>query len=133
MIDKPLYVEFRVLELSKLHMYNFHYRYIKRIFNDSAQLLLTDTDSLMYLLTGINPYEQFFQDRTEFFDFASFPRDHKFFHQANNKVIGMFKDEANGKQITEFVGLRPKMYSYLTNSVTKLRKACGKGNSVCSS
>ena len=30
----------------------------------------------------------------------------------NKKVIGMFKDEAGGKQIEEFVGLRAKLYSY---------------------
>ena len=31
----------------------------------------------------------------------------------NVYVIGKFKDEANGKAIIEFVGLRPKMYSFL--------------------
>ena len=30
----------------------------------------------------------------------------------NSKVLGMFKDEAGGKQIVEFVGLRAKLYSY---------------------
>ena len=30
----------------------------------------------------------------------------------NSKVLGMFKDEAGGKQIIEFVGLRAKLYSY---------------------
>ena len=30
----------------------------------------------------------------------------------NKKVIGMLKDEAVGKQIEEFVGLRAKLYSY---------------------
>ena len=30
----------------------------------------------------------------------------------NSKVLGMFKDEAGGKQFVEFVGLRAKLYSY---------------------
>ena len=30
----------------------------------------------------------------------------------NKKVIGMFKDEVEGKVIDEFVGLRAKLYSY---------------------
>ena len=30
----------------------------------------------------------------------------------NSKVLGMFKDEAGGKQIVQFVGLRAKLYSY---------------------
>jgi len=30
----------------------------------------------------------------------------------NRIVIGIFKDEASGKQIEEFVGLRAKLYSY---------------------
>ena len=126
-IDKPFYVGFSVLELSKLHMYNFHYRYIKRKFGDSAQLLFTDTDSLMYLFNGRNPYEEFYQDRQEYFDFASFPHNHKLFDPENNKVIGKFKDEANGDQITEFVGLRPKMYSFLTNNNSHPEKHTAKG------
>ena len=32
------------------------------------------------------------------------------------KVIGKFKDEAAGKPIIEFVGLKSKMYSYKTAS-----------------
>jgi hypothetical protein len=35
----------------------------------------------------------------------------------NKKVIGMFKDEAAGKQITEFVGLRPKCHALTTNGI----------------
>ena len=32
--------------------------------------------------------------------------------QPNSKVLGMFKDEAGGKQVVEFVELRAKLYSY---------------------
>ena len=126
-IDKPFYVGFTVLELSKLHMFKFHYCYIKAKFADQAKLLFTDTDSLMYWIRGRNPYEQFLQDRAEYFDFASYPKTHPCYDLQNNKVIGKFKDEANGAQITEFVGLRPKMYSFLINKETPEEKHTAKG------
>ena len=127
LIDKPFYVGFVVLELSKLHMYNYHYRYIKKTFGDKAKLLFTDTDSLMYHIEGVDPYEIFKADRKQWFDFASFPKEHKCYSPENNKVIGMFKDEAGGSQITEFVGLRPKMYSFLTTNPKQPEKHVAKG------
>lgn len=42
------------------------------------------------------------------FDTSNYSKDHKLGIETgvNKKVIGMFKDEAGGQQITEFVGLR---------------------------
>ena len=112
-IDKPFYVGFTVLELSKLHMYKFHYRYIKKTFGNTAKLLFTDTDSLMYHITGENIYDQFFRDKEEYFDFSNHKPESKYYFDGNKAVIGKMKDEAAGQEITEFVGLRPKMYSFL--------------------
>ena len=47
----------------------------------------------------------------------------------NKKVIGLMKDELGGGIITEFVALRPKAYSYITNDFTQLKKA--KGTKKC--
>ncbi len=113
LINKPFYVGFTVLELSKLLMYRFHYDYIKEKFGDKAELLFTDTDSLMYLIKDENMYQEFFKDRLKYFDFSEYPTNNPLFDCTNKKVVGFFKDEAKGQIITEFVGLRPKMYSYL--------------------
>ena len=51
-LEKPIYVGFTVLELSKWEMYNFHYNFMIRKFN--ITLLFTDTDSLCYLKKFIN-------------------------------------------------------------------------------
>ena len=43
----------------------------------------------------------------------------------NKKVIGLMKDELEGKIITEFVALRPKTYTYLTDDDKNIKKAKG--------
>ena len=43
----------------------------------------------------------------------------------NKKIIGLMKDELGGKIITEFVILRPKTYSYLTDDDKEDKKAKG--------
>ena len=39
--------------------------------------------------------------------------------EKNKKVIGLMKDELGGGIITEFVALRPKTYSYITDNLLK--------------
>ena len=92
-----------ILDLSKTLMYDFHYNYIRKKHTD-CQLLFTDNDS------G-DVYEDFWEDRS-LFDNSDYPKSSKFFYEENKKVIGKFKDEAAGKPILEFVGLKSKMYSY---------------------
>ena len=107
-LNKPIYVGFTVLELSKWLMYDFHYNFIKKHFD--AELLFTDTDSLTYEIKSEDVYEELFKHK-HLFDFSNYPKDSKFFNLTNKKVIGKMKDESEGKIIDEFVGLKSKMYS----------------------
>ena len=52
-------------------------------------------------------------DVKELFDTSNFDKNHPSGIQGKNKKVpGMMKDEAGGKIIEEFVGLRSKLYSY---------------------
>jgi hypothetical protein len=53
-------------------------------------------------------------ENKEYFDLSDYAKDHELFDNTNKKVIGKFKNESSDSQIIEFVGLRSKLYSYLT-------------------
>ena len=75
MLNKPIYVEFTVLELSKWMMYDFHYNFIKNNFN--AELVFTDTGSLT----------DFFRWK-DLFGLSNYLKDSEFFDDTNKNVIG---------------------------------------------
>ena len=114
-LNRPAYVGMCILDLSKTLMYDFHYNYIKDKYKNKAKLLFTDTDSLTYEIEAKDVYKDFFKDK-ERFDNSDYPEYSPFFYKKNKKVIGKFKDEASGISITEFVGLRSKMYSYIKDN-----------------
>ena len=106
-LDKPIYVRFNVLDLSKYFMYDYHYNYIKGKID--TQLLFTDTDSLVYeIKTKEDVYEDFYQDK-DLFDFSNYPKDSMFYDLTNKNEIGKMKDVYEGKINDEFVGLKSKM------------------------
>ena len=114
-LNKPAYVGMCILDLSKTLMYDFHYTYIKNKYGDKAKLFFTDTDSLTYEIKAEDVYQDFWNDK-EMFDNSDYDKESKFFFGENKKVIGKTKDEAAGIPITEFVGLRSKMYSYVKDN-----------------
>lgn len=124
-LNKPIYAGMAILDLSKLHMYQFHYDVIKAKYGNKAKLCMTDTDSLCYVIETDDMYQDM-HDSKELYDMSNFDESSPFFDKTNKKVLGKFKDECDGKPPEEFVGLRPKMYSMLDGNSTKEKKT-GKG------
>ena len=107
-LDKPITVGMCILDMSKLHMYDFHYNTIKKQYKDRATLLFTDTDSLTYEIKTDDIYDDMSRQK-HLYDFSDYPMNHPLYDTTIKKVIGKFKDESSSKIITEFVGLRAKM------------------------
>ena len=81
-LNKPIYVGFTALDLSKWLMYDFHYSFIKK--NFSAELLFTDTDSLTYEIKSENIYKEFYKWK-DLFDFSNYSKDSTFYDDTNKK------------------------------------------------
>ena len=123
-MNRPAFVGACILDLSKTFMYDFHYNYIKCKYGDKAKLLFTDTDSLTYEIETPDAYADFLQNK-DIFDNSDYNKKSPFYFDHNKKVIGKFKDEAAGIPVTEFVGLRSKMYSYILDNKQTKRTAKG--------
>ena len=84
-----------ILELSKIIMYDFHYKVMKPKYGDNLNLLFTDTDSVMYEIFTEDIYEDMiaFQD---YFDTSGYDPKHPLYSTVNKKVVGKMKDELSG-------------------------------------
>ena len=122
-LNQPIYVGFSILDLSKYHMYNFHYGFVKNKYGSDAKLLFTDTDSLCYEITTDDFYRDMF-DNKEQFDLSDMKLE-QFKNSENKKVVGKFKDETQGIPICEFIGLRSKMYSIKLDDDSEKKTAKG--------
>ena len=93
--NRPILVGFTVLELSKVHMYDFHYNHLIAKYPHAKQLKLpfTDTDSLAYAVPTNNIYEDMVEDTLKKYDFSEYPLSHPLYNTSNKKKLGFFKDE----------------------------------------
>ena len=123
--NKPVYCGMAILDLSKTLMYDFHFNYILPKYGKNQKLLFTDTDSLCYEIETEDFFKDISGDVEKGFDTSNFPKDHPSGIPVgkNKKVPGMMKDEAGGRIIEEFVGLRAKLYSYRVFKERKRRNA----------
>ena len=114
-LNRLAHVGMCILDLSKMLMYDFHYNYIKKKYNNRARLLFTDTDSLTYEIEAEDVYKDFWNDK-DILDNRDYLESSPYYCNVNKKIIGKFKDEAFGIPITEFIGLKSKMYSYIKDN-----------------
>ena len=125
LLNKPIYVGMSVLDLSKHLMYDFYYNTLKARYGDKIRLLYTDTDSLIVHVQTDDLYKDMAQNLDDY-DTSNYSPGHPLFSTANKKIIGKFKDELGGKVMTEFIGIRPKMYSYVGEESGKRAKGVKK-------
>ena len=111
-MNKPVYLGQAILDLSKIVMYEFHYDYMKRKYDDRLTLCYMDTDSLIYDIAMDDFYKDIADDVTARFNTSGYNPDRPFPVGLNKKVIGLMKDELGGGIMSEFVTLRLKMYAY---------------------
>ena len=110
LLNRPIYVGFTILDLSKYLMYDFYYNELKVMYGENVKLLFTDTDSLCILVKTKDMYEDMKQ-KSHLYDFSGYPVSHRCYDITNKKKIGVFKDECNSIPPSSYVGLRAKMYS----------------------
>ena len=122
-MNKPVYLGQVILDLSKIIMYEFHYE--QKYNNDRLQLCYMDTDYLIYHIKT----EDFYSDITDAipmrFNTSSCCSNCPLPVGLNKKVIGLMKGELGDAIMTEFVPLRPKLYSYIKLDRSEHKKCRG--------
>ena len=114
-MNKPVYLIQAILDLSKIVMFELHYDYMVPKYGlEKLKLCYMDTDSLVYDIKTEDFYGDIANDVEARFNTSGYSKTD--FRPLpiglNKKVIGLMKDELGGKIMTEFVALRPKLYSY---------------------
>ena len=122
-MNKPIHLGLSILEISKTLMYEFWYDYMKPNYIGNVKLCYMDTDSFIMNIKTNDFYEDIASDVENRFDTSNYEVKRPLATGKNKKVIGLIKDELGGKIITEFVTLRPKTYSFLTDDGKEHKKA----------
>lgn len=126
--NKPIYIGFSILDISKTVIYDFFYNFIKKKFGKNASLLYTDTDSLIIKVLTDNFYHVMTENPDKF-DTSNYPEQNKFNIIKNKSVLGRMKDEFPGDPIISFYGTGAKAY-YIKSLSNELKKAKGVKKSV---
>ena len=124
-MNKPVYLGISILDISKTLMYEFWYDYIKLKYLEKAKLCYMDTGSFIIHIETEDFYEDISSDVNKWFDTSSYDKKDKrpLPIGKNKKVMRKFKDELNGKIMTEFCAPRAKTYAFKLDDDIEKKKA----------
>ena len=124
LMNKPIAVGQAILDISKTLMYEFWYDYLKPKYQDNIKLCYMDTDSFIIQIETDDFFKDISNDVDKWFDTSKYDKnDNRPLEIGKNKkIIGKFKDELNGKIITEFIALRAKTYAYTQLNEDKIEE-----------
>lgn len=123
MFNKPIYIGFAVLDISKTKMYEYHYNVMKTHYGKNITLMYTDTDSLVYYILTNDFYKDLAVNSNllDNMDTSNLPKDHPCYIPDRKKIPGLFSDETDGLVMTEFCAVRAKSYAYKLNGMEKIK------------
>ena len=127
-MNKPVYLSQAILDLSKIIMYEFDYNYMVPKYGlEKLKLCYMDMDSLVYDIKTEDFYEDIANDVKARLDTSGYSKTdfRPLPINLNKKVIGLMKDELVGKIMTDFMALRPKLYSYKKPDCSEHKKFKG--------
>jgi len=114
--DRPIYVGFTILELSKHFMFDFFYNVLTKNLKCELDLGMSDTDSLLFKVSNAEVFREHIHKHM---DYSNYPLGNPLHSSKNKAKLGFFKDELAGKSIcTEFVGLKSKCYAMRLQDAT---------------
>ena len=121
-LDKPIYLGFALLELSKLHRYETYYDKLQPYFGqENIQLHYMDCDSFILSIKSETIISDL-KNLENIFDFGNIDEDHELYSEKNKKVLGKLKIETpKNIFVDEFIALRSKMYAFNCGDDSKNR------------
>ena len=112
-MNKPVYLGFPILELSKILMYELWYDYVKPKYDGKLKFCYIDTDSFIVCIRTDYIYKDIAEHVDTRFHTSNYELDTASPKGQHKKVIGLLKDKLREKIMTIYVGLRAKSCGYL--------------------
>ena len=122
-LDKPIYLGFAILELSKLYMYETYYDKLQPYFGqESFPLQYIDTDCFVLSIDSDNIIFDL-KNLEYIFDFSNLDKNHELYRTKYKKIVGKFNLETpKNVIIDDLVYLRSKMYAFKSKDDTEDKK-----------